>query len=119
MSALQSRLHVRGNFPFRFLADVDLPGLRWREVHSVDAGEFGGGVIVNFSLLLYAIAKAGMMCGLLPGIAIAILLERFRVTEFGVETSSGGEQLAEDQRNWIPGPNPIMATSSPRKVRCA
>jgi hypothetical protein len=70
--------------------------------------------LLNFSLLLYAIAKVGVVCGLLPGIAIAMFFEKCRVIEFGVETVFRGEQLAT-----LSDADSSWATSSPRKVRCA
>lgn len=70
----------------------------------------------NFLIFLFAIAKVSLLCGLLPGIAIAVIAERYgyQVVAFGVEESSGDGQLAQ-----IPTQSLQWATSPSRKVRCA
>lgn len=47
-------------------------------------------MITNFWLLFLAIAKAGLMTGVVPGLAIAVFLERsgIRIVAIGIEKVS-------------------------------
>ena len=81
----------------------------------------------NFALLLYAIARAAILCGILPGMAIAILAEccGFRIVAFGVEQVRSGSRLSRFEKRdgqlarLIPSRSLQGATSPSRKVRHA
>lgn len=71
----------------------------------------------NLCFFAWMLAKVSLLCGFLPGIAIAILCERcgFRVVEFGVEQVRDG-QLANALSNSA-APNRLRwATSPSRKL---
>lgn len=82
---------------------------------------------VNFALFLYAIAKVAVLCGFLPGVAIAILAERsgFRIVAFGVEQVRSVSRLSRFEKRdgqlarLIPNRTLQRATSPSRKVRTA
>lgn len=78
----------------------------------------------NVFLFLYAIAKVAVLCGFLPGVAIAILAERcgFRIVEFGIEQVRSESRLSRFEKRdgqlarLIPSTSLQGATSPSRKV---
>lgn len=52
-------------------------------------------MITNVALLLYAIAKVALYCGFVPGILLAMLLNRFPAK---VRSRSRGEMLRKPER---------------------
>jgi hypothetical protein len=80
----------------------------------------------NFFLFLYAIAKVAVLCGFLPGVALAILGEHFgfRIVAFGVEQVRSESRLSrfekrDGQLARKDALNRVLATSPSRKVRHA
>lgn len=81
-------------------------------------------LIANLGMLLWAIAKVAIVCGIAPGIAIAIFANYFRIVEVGFEQVRGGQlakQQSEAHRDGTDRPRASLdwATSPPRKVRAA
>lgn len=81
--------------------------------------------LTTFALFLYAIAKVAVLCGFLPGVAIAILAERcgFRIVAFGVEQVRSESRLSrfEKRDGQLAREQSVcsMASSPSRKVRTA
>jgi hypothetical protein len=71
-------------------------------------------MISNLSLLFFALWKAGMLTGVLPGIAIAIFFGRFRIVAIGMEQVRGGQLVGV-----VEVPPQGRIASPPRKVRAA
>ena len=84
-------------------------------------------MISNLALLFHAILKAGMLCGILPGIALAVACEccGFRIVKVGFEKVRSEGRLSRFETRdgqlarLIPNRTLQRATSPSRKVRTA
>jgi hypothetical protein len=74
-------------------------------------------MISNLSLLFFALWKAGMLTGVLPGIVIAVFFGRYRIVEVGFEQVRGGSEGtgAKQAENG----SALVPIAPPRKVRAA